>query len=158
MAKLEVTVPENSLSVLGIVTIQAPLEKVFEAYVNEDLFKQWWAQGNPLTIHTFDAVDGGKWHVSDFDEERGESEFIGYFHEVARNERIVQTFEFLGMPERGHVAIEKAEFVKIDDGTTQINTCTTFQNMDDRDGMIGSGMEDGWRKSIEALGALIEKE
>ncbi|WP_158516725.1 hypothetical protein [Scytonema hofmannii] len=32
MAHLKVTVPENSQNILGIVTINAPLEKVFEAY------------------------------------------------------------------------------------------------------------------------------
>jgi uncharacterized protein YijF (DUF1287 family) len=38
MAHLQVTIPENSQNILGTVTIDAPLEKVFEAYNQEKLF------------------------------------------------------------------------------------------------------------------------
>ncbi len=41
MAKLTVTVPKNSLDILGIVEINAPIEKVFEAFINKDLFVKW---------------------------------------------------------------------------------------------------------------------
>jgi uncharacterized protein YndB with AHSA1/START domain len=41
MAHLKVTIPENSQNILGTVTINAPLEKVFEAYTKEDLFASW---------------------------------------------------------------------------------------------------------------------
>jgi uncharacterized protein YndB with AHSA1/START domain len=47
MARLEVTIPENSQNIEGVVTIHAPIEKVFAAYVGERLFAQWWCRGNP---------------------------------------------------------------------------------------------------------------
>jgi hypothetical protein len=31
-------------------------------------------------------------------------------------------------------------------------------NQEDRDGMVASGMESGWRQSVEALGKLLESE
>ncbi|URD53501.1 SRPBCC domain-containing protein [Chroococcidiopsis sp. CCNUC1] len=158
MAVLKVTVPENSQNILGIVTIDASLEKVFEAYVKEELFAQWWCRGNPMKVYRFDCRDGGSWHIAERSSDGNEYEFTGCFHEVAKNRRIVQTFEFLGMPERGHVMLEKAEFVAINDRTTEIRTHSTAMNQEDRDGMVASGMESGWRQSIEALGKLLESE
>lgn len=155
MANLKVTIPENSQNIIGVVTINAPLEKVFAAYVKEDLFAQWWCRGNTMKVHHFDCKDGGSWHLSE-QAEGSEYEFWGCFHEVAQNQRIVQTFEFLGMPERGHVMLEKAEFVAIDAGTTEIRTHSTAMSQAERDGMVASGMESGWRESVEALGRLLE--
>jgi uncharacterized protein YndB with AHSA1/START domain len=156
MADLKVTVPENSQNILGIVTIDAPLEKVFEAYTQEELFVSWWGRGNPMKVYRFDCKDGGSWHIAEQSEEDNEYQFTGCFHEVAQNRRIVQTFEFLGMPERGHVMLEKAEFVAIDEHKTEIRTHSTAMSQEDRDDMVASGMESGWRQSVEALGKLLE--
>lgn len=156
MASLKVTVPENSQNIEGIVTIAAPLEKVFEAYTDADLLAQWWGRGNPMKIHHYECRSGGAWHIAEIAGDGSEHAFAGCIHEVAENERIIQTFEYLGLPERGHVALERADFVAIDGNTTEIRTLSTFQTREDRDGMVASGMEGGWRQSIEALGRLIE--
>jgi hypothetical protein len=63
----------------------------------------------------------------------------------------------MGMPERGHVFLERADFVAVDANTTEIRTLGTAQSLADRDGMIQSGAETGWRQSVEALGKLLEK-
>ena len=156
MAELEIEVPENSQNIVGVVTIKAPLEKVFEAYTTETLFAKWWCRGNPMTVHRFECRDGGGWHIVERSEDGNEYEFLGSFHEVSANERIVQTFEYLGMPERGHVFLERADFVAIDTGVTEIRALSTAQSREDRDGMVASGMEAGWRQSVEALGRLLE--
>mgnify|MGYP001795542552 CR=1 FL=1 len=158
MANLKITAPENSQKILGVVTITAPLKKVFEAYTQEELFSSWWCRGNPMKVYHFDCKNGGSWHISEQSEDGNEYEFTGCFHEVAQDERIVQTFEFLGMPERGHVMLEKAEFVAIDKHTTEIRTHSTAMTLEDRDGMVASGMESGWRQSVEALGRLVESD
>ena len=155
MANLKVTVPENSQNILGTVTISAPLEKVFEAYTQKELFAKWWCRGNLMKIYHFNCQSGGSWHIAEQTEDGKEYVFTGSFHEVATNERIVQTFEFLGMPERGHVMLEKAEFVAIDDSTTEIRTHSTAFSQAERDGMVASGMESGWRQSVEALEKLF---
>jgi uncharacterized protein YndB with AHSA1/START domain len=156
MATLKITVPQASQNIEGVVTIKAPLEKVFEAYVDPMLFTQWWGRGNPLKIHHYDCRSGGSWHFTEISD-HGEHGFTGSIHEIATNERIIQTFEYLGLPERGHVALERADFVAVDPQTTEIRTLSTFQSREDRDGMVSSGMEAGWRQSVEALGRLIEE-
>jgi uncharacterized protein YndB with AHSA1/START domain len=156
MATLKVTTPANSQNIEGLVTIKAPLAKVFPAYTDADLFSRWWGRGHAMKVYEFEARNGGAWHVAEQTEDGSEYEFRGTFHEVADNERIIQTFEFLGMPERGHVALERADFVAVDAHTTEIRTLSTFQSRDDRDGMMASGAEAGWRQSVEALGRLVE--
>jgi len=155
MATLKVNVPNNSQNIEGIATIKAPLAKVFRAHTDETLFPQWWCRGNPMKVYRFDCRDGGGWHIAE-QADGNEYEFIGCFHEVRENERIIQTFEFLGLPERGNVALERADFVAIDDSTTEIRTLSTAQSIEARDAMAASGMEDGWRQSVEALGRLVE--
>jgi uncharacterized protein YndB with AHSA1/START domain len=157
MAKLTVKVPEKSQNIEGIITIKAPLEKVFKAYTEVDLFKQWFGRGNNVTVHEFKGKSGGSWHVGEKSEDGNTYEFCGSFHEVATNERIIWTFEFLGLPDRGHVAIERTDFIKIDDNTTELRTLSTYQTVADRDGMVKSGMEEGWRQSIETLEKLLNK-
>lgn len=138
MVHLKVIVSENSQNILGSVTINASLGRVFEAYTKEELFASWWCRGNPMKVYHFDCKDGGSWHIAERSEDGNEYEFTGCFHEVAKDERIVQTFEFLGMPERGHVMLEKAEFVAIDEHTTEIRTHSTAMSQEDRDGLEDS--------------------
>jgi hypothetical protein len=52
--------------------------------------------------------------------------------------------------------LERADFLAVDDRTTEIRTLSTAQSREDRDGMVASGMESGWRESVEALGRLVE--
>lgn len=156
MATLKITVPKDSQNVAGVVRIQAPLEKVFRAHTDAELFTKWWGRGNPLKLHHFDCRSGGWWHLTEISD-HGEHEFMGTFHEVAPNERIIQTFEYLGLPERGNVALERADFVAIDADSTEIRTLSTAQSREARDGIVASGMEAGWRQSVEALGRLVEE-
>ncbi|MFO0920197.1 MAG: SRPBCC domain-containing protein [Candidatus Saccharimonadales bacterium] len=151
MATLKVEVPENSQNILGTAEINAPLQKVFNAYVDKNLFPKWMGGGAKVELHTFDAKSGGSFHITNTDAKGNNYDFCGSFHDVADNERIIWTFEFLGLPERGHVALEKMTFHKIDDNRTEIRTISTYQSQEDLKGMVESSMEDGWRQALDAL-------
>lgn len=156
MATLRVEIPENSQNILGTTTINAPLEKVFDAYVNKDLFPKWFSGGFKMKVHSFEAKSGGHWHISNFADDGTEYEFVASFHEIAKNERVIWTFEYLGLPERGHVALEKMTFHRVDEKTTEIYTVSTYQSIEERNAMVESGMEDGWRLSIETLEKVLQ--
>ena len=68
-------------------------------------------------------------------------------------ERIVQTFEWDGMP--GYVAIDTAEFVDLGDGRTKVITTALFHTPEERDGMLSSGMAVGMAESYAALDRLL---
>jgi hypothetical protein len=56
------------------------------------------------------------------------------------------------LPERGHGAIERMDLVG---STMDRNPLSTYQTVADRDGMVQSGMEAGWRQGgLEAMEKL----
>jgi len=72
-------------------------------------------------------------------------------------ERIIQTFEFEGLPEKGHVTLETARFEALPGNRTKLTAQSVFQSVADRDGMLQSGMEGGVNDSYDRLDELLEK-
>ena len=68
-------------------------------------------------------------------------------------ERIVWTFEWDGMP--GHVAVETVEFSDLGDGRTKVTSTSLFHTVEERDGMLHSGMETGLNEAYAALDRLL---
>ena len=66
--------------------------------------------------------------------------FCGEYREIVRPERIVQTFEFEGMP--GHISLDTLVFEDVG-GRTRLVGTSVFDSIEDRDGMLQSGMEQG---------------
>ncbi len=154
MAKLNVVAEQGSQNIVSIVTIRAPLERVFAAHTDQELFARWWGGGGAMTVHSFIPETGGRWHITTVSE-HGEDSFFGTFHEVEQDTRIIQTFEWLGASERGHVALERADFDRLGDRMTRITNTSTYQSADDAQAMVESGMESGFRHSVYALGSLL---
>ena len=68
-------------------------------------------------------------------------------------ELIIQTFEFEGLP--GHVALETTRFESLPNNRTRLVNLTVFQTIEDRDGMVQSGMETGMSEAYETLDELL---
>ena len=69
------------------------------------LIPQWWGPARfTTTIDKLDVRPGGSWRFVQRDAAGNEYAFHGVYHEVVSPERIVDTFEFEGMP--GHVSLE----------------------------------------------------
>ena len=135
----------------------APRELVFKAHTNPDLFVQWIGpRGLTTTLETFEPVSGGKWRFIQKDQDGNEFGFHGVFHEVSP-ERVIQTFEFDGLPEGGHVVLETLRFEGLPNGRTRLTTQSVYQSVADRDGMIQSGMEHGIKDGYERLDEILAK-
>ncbi len=76
-------------------------------------------------------------------------------HEVLPNERIIGTFEFDGLPEAGHVILETTRFESLPGGRTRVHSQSVFQSVEDRDGMVQSGMEHGVVEGYERLDEIL---
>jgi uncharacterized protein YndB with AHSA1/START domain len=81
-----------------------------------------------------------------------ETAFQGTYREVDAPERIVQTFEWEGMP--GYVSVETASFEEFGD-RTKVTTTSLFHTTEERDGMLASGMERGLNDTYARLDALL---
>ena len=132
----------------------ASRERVWRAFTEPDLIKQWWGRGNPLVIEKHELERGGHWRFVEHAKE-GVHGFEGRFRDIKPMERIERTFEWDGMP--GYVIIESATFEDLGDGRTKLTTRSLFYNQDERDGMFKSGMEGGMNESYEALDRLLAK-
>lgn len=136
----------------------APRELVFKAYTDPELYVKWLGPRDLIMIlEKFEPRDGGMWRYIHRDKNGNEFAFHGVTHEVRAPERIIGTFEFEGLPEKGHVSLETAKFEALSDGRTKVTSQAVFQSVADRDGIIRSGMEEGVNESNERLEELLEE-
>jgi uncharacterized protein YndB with AHSA1/START domain len=56
-------------------------------------------------LKKFGYKSGGEWRLIQKDQKGNEYEFHGVVHEVLKPERIIDTFEYDGLPEKGHVIL-----------------------------------------------------
>ncbi len=136
----------------------APQELVFIAFTDPELYVQWIGpRGLTTTLETFESRNGGSWRYIQKDAGGNEFAFHGVNHEVLSPERIIGTFEFEGLPEKGHVILETARFEALPGNRTKMTSQSVFQSITDRDGMLQSGMEEGVNDSYDRLDELLEK-
>ena len=133
----------------------APRELVFRAHTDPKLFVQWMGPRDLNTnLVTFEPVSGGKWRFIQKDPDGNEFGFHGVFHEVSP-ERVIQTFEFEGLPESGHVVLETLRLEDLPNGRTRLTSQSVFQSVADRDGMLQAGMETGVVEGYERLDEIL---
>ena len=134
----------------------APRDMVFRAHIDPELLVQWLGPRDlTTTIDRYDARDGGTWRYVQKDADGNEYGFHGVFHGTPSPDAIVQTFEFEGVP--GHVMLDTTTLEQRD-GRTLMRTVSSFQSVEDRDGMIASGMEHGVRDSGDRLEELLARQ
>jgi uncharacterized protein YndB with AHSA1/START domain len=155
MTKTQITAEPGIPQIIIEREFEAPRDLVFRAFTDPELIVQWLGPRElTMRIEEYDVRDGGKWRHISADADGNEFGFHGVFHGTPSPEGTVQTFEFEGMP--GHVAMDTLTLVERD-GRTLARTVSSFQSVEDRDGMVASGMERGVRDSDERMGELLAK-
>src|SRR5881392_3757958 len=121
----------------------APRELVFKACTAPNLIPQWWGPRSLSTeVDKMDVRPGGQWRFINRDAEGKEYAFHGVYHEVLAPVRVIDTFEFEGLPETGHVTLETMKLEELPGGRTKLIAQSVFQSVADRYGMLQSGMEE----------------
>ena len=126
------------------------------AHTDPEVFAQWSGPSSVgAEITEWDARDGGSWRYT----ARGmdgrdefETSFHGCFHTV-REDRIVQTFTWDGMPD--DVALETMTFEDLGDGRTRLHAFSLCDSFEARDGWLSSGMEVGVNDGYAAIDRLL---
>jgi uncharacterized protein YndB with AHSA1/START domain len=136
----------------------APRELVFKAFTDPEHLKNWLGcREFTMKFDRYVPGSGGSYRYIHIDPQGREFAFHGVRHEETAPERIIQTFEFEGLPERGHVVLETATFEALPGGRTKLTNHSVFQSVDDRNGMMKTGVERGARESHERLDELLAK-
>ena len=153
MSKTQITADPGTPQLIVSREFDAPRDLVFRAYTDPELLVQWLGPRDlALIVDRYDARDGGAWRYVHKDANGNEYGFHGVFHGTPSPEAIVQTFEFEGVP--GHVKLDTTT-LQVRDGKTLVRTVSSFQSVEDRDGMVASGMERGVHDSNERLDELL---
>lgn len=151
--KARVTTPaEREIHIERV--FDAPRERVFAAHLDPELIPQWWGpRGTATAVEEMEPKTGGAWRFAMVDPDGSKTIFRGRYREIAPPERIVQTFEWDGMP--GYVSVETATFENLGNGRTKIVSDSIFHTTEERDGMIESGMERGLNETYDRLDEIL---
>jgi uncharacterized protein YndB with AHSA1/START domain len=151
----EILAPEG----LPIIEIRrefdAPVDRLFRAWTDPDLFVQWVGPRSTDTrIDAWECRTGGRYRYASLldGEEYG---FFGSFHEVRENERFVQTFTFEGAPDS--VALEVMTFESLPGDRSMVRSVSVGESVEARDAMVASGMETGVVEGFEKLDELLAR-
>jgi uncharacterized protein YndB with AHSA1/START domain len=155
MHKTDIVAEPGKQTVVITRTFDAPRELVFKALTDPKLIPQWWGPRYlTTTIDKMDVRPGGSWRFVQRAPDGGVHAFHGVYHGIEQPARVVQTFEYEGVP--GHVSLDSATLEERD-GKTIMTSLSVFQSVEDRDGMVQSGMESGVREGDDRLAELLAK-
>ena len=151
--KTEMTIDREKRQLTISRAFAAPRALVWRAMTDAELMPQWWGPGYlTTTVERLELWPGGRYRFVQRDAEGNEYAFRGQYREVTPPERVAMSFEFEGMA--GHV-IEQVMTLTERDGRTTLTVVETYPSLEDLDGMLESGMEDGMNESYERLDALL---
>ncbi|NIJ52836.1 SRPBCC domain-containing protein [Dyadobacter arcticus] len=136
---------------------EAPRELVYRALSEPEFLVQWMGPNDmEMRIDKLDNRSGGSYRfVHSLCNGGGEFGFNGTIHEVAAPERVIRTFEFEGLPERGHVSLEFLTLIELPENRTRLMVQSVFKSVEDRDGLLQSGMEGGLKEGYQKLDELL---
>lgn len=132
---------------------QAPRERVFDAWTNPAVLREWWAAAAGWTgaDAEVDLRPGGSYRLAMRDGETGATHaVVGAYGEVRPPERLEYTWTWEGEPDlmRGsegtHVAVD---FLETDDGATLV----VLTHRGFADGRIRDLHAEGWAGCLESL-------
>lgn len=153
-SRTTVTAEPGKREVVITQVFDAPRELVWKALTDPELMPQW---GGPkeyvITIDKMDVRSGGKWRYVQRGPDGSASTFHGVYMTVTPPERLVDTWEWEGMP--GQTALETITLEE-QDGATKVTTTEEFQTAEDRDRALQE-MSEGAIESGERLAELLKK-
>ena len=159
MSRTKITAEPGKQEFFVTREFDAPRELVFKAHTDPKLYTQWLGPRRlTMRLEKFEPRSGGMWRYFHKDKDGTEYGFHGVIHEVLPPERIIDTFEFEGLPEKGHVALQTLRLQELPGRRTKLTVQAVFQSVADRDGMIQSGAEEGINESYERLDELLKEQ
>ena len=151
--ELKVTTPSDREIAMTRV-FDAPRDLVFEAHSSCEHLSRWWGPRRYEIIECeVDFRPGGAWRIVHRGPEGEEYAFRGEYREIVPPELIVWTFEFEGMP--GNISVETMTLEERD-GKTTFTATSVYDSVEQRDGMLESGMESGAAESMDRLDEYLE--
>ena len=132
--------------------INAPASKVFRAWTQAELFRQWWVpEGAPITLVSceMDVRVGGGYKLV-FAYEGNEMPFFGTYREVVQDSRLVWTNDEAG--DAGQVTTVTFEEIN---GKTRVVMHDLYPSKEALDAAVASGSLEGTVAQFEQLEGFV---
>jgi uncharacterized protein YndB with AHSA1/START domain len=155
MTKVTLTAEPGKQEIIITRLFDAPADRLFKAMSDPSLIPNWWGPRKYITIvDKMDFKEGGSWRFINRESDGTDYAFHGVYHSIAAPTRMVQTFEWEGMP--GHVSLETMTLEERN-GQTLLTSHAVFQSVADRDGMMQGGMEEGVNDTYDRLAEVVAR-
>lgn len=157
--KTRVITEKNKQELFIIREFDIPREDVFRAFSDPDILVQFFAPfGHTMHFNYHDYRSGGNYSWCNKNKEgKTLCTFNGVIHELSTPERIIQTSEFMELPQRGNAILEIIKFEELPNNRTKITIHDICPSVAIRDAMINSGMEKGVVDIFNNLDKLLSK-
>jgi uncharacterized protein YndB with AHSA1/START domain len=153
----KITAEEGKQELFIIREFDAPRELLFRAHTDPTLYTRWLGpKGYTMKLDQFEPRSGGSYKFTHTTPEGLSFSFHGIYHEVLPPERMIGTFEFDGLPEKGHVEMDTSKFESLPGGRSRLTIHAIYQSVEDRDAMIKSGMERGITEGFSQLDDVLD--
>jgi len=168
--KVEFQISEDRSASLLVRTFDAPIEKVFAAWTDADLLRQWYGPHVTTVSECFmDPTEGGDYRITMRTPDGTEYPVFGKVYHVREPHHLelevdlsehpgdfVAMFRPIGsdlefVPLRWYYEIDLHD----QGGSTRVDILARYPVVEDRDVMIASGGAMGWHESYERLDALL---
>ncbi len=157
--KTKITATPGAPEILIIREFDAPRDKVFRAFTDPDIYRRWLSPRSlTMRIVTFEPKTGGTWRYVSRDKSGMEFAFHGVYHEISPPERIIDTFEYEGLHDKGHVILETSRFEALPGDRTKLTAQSVYQSVNDRDEMLEANIDKGINDSYNRLEELLSEE
>ena len=155
MAQTEIKAPAGKQEIIVTRTYNAPRELVYKALTDPKLIPEWWGPRYLTTkVDKMELKPGGQWRFIQHDPNGNIHRFRGIYHTAKSPELLIYTMEWNGMPNHVLLNIDRFE----EHGSMTICTSRSiFETIEDRDGMLQTGMEDGTREVGDRIDELLAK-
>jgi uncharacterized protein YndB with AHSA1/START domain len=146
-----ITADPGKRDVVIISILNAPRALVFKTVTDPSFVPRWWGpKVYTTTVERMEVKPGGVWSFVQHGPDGKEYAFNGVYKKVDPPRMYAYTFNFEPMP--GHEHLETLTFEE-QNGKTKITNVVHFQSVEDRDGMLETGLRTG---SIETMNRLSE--
>jgi uncharacterized protein YndB with AHSA1/START domain len=155
--KASFKIDREKLEVTATKIFDSPSDLVWKVYTNPKLIPAWWGpRFLKTTVDRMDFHAGGGWRFIHEDPAKKTYGFHGEYREIVEGKRIVSTFIFEGVPDT--VIVDITTFEELPDGRTRITQVSRFPSKEALEGMVSTGMEQGWTESSERLTELLARQ
>jgi uncharacterized protein YndB with AHSA1/START domain len=152
--------PESDRELVLTRIIDAPPEKLFRAWTQPELLKQWFAPLPFTTPHAeLDVRPGGSSLIVMRGPDGTDYPNRGVYLEVVENERLVSTdaFTHAWQPAEKPFMTLILTFEDIDGGKTRYTARVRHWTVEDREMHEKMGFHEGWGQCADQLAALVAK-